>query len=381
MAKSSGVQAFLERKAEGPAFALAALCMISRAAQFYSGGAIALAHVLGPRGLAIFNAATGVGLAAGAELLGSIAGRQWQLNMSEARDASARRGLTRHERAALAGHFRAKAWLSFAFMCVGLGASVIAAFAFLWSASGSSAHTLGGFIGEAVVTLLLVAVVSYLGIFKESRGEDPGEIASAQAYGIRAGIVDAAGRRIASGKYAPQDVHIVARSLPRAERERFEAALIRESADDPLWTVRELASWLGCDTPAGRRQITRKLSRLAEKGVGVLRDDVTGQYRVPRSVAAIHFSEDFRAINAGGERRTPSARGLADAASSASQAGAANAENMGASVDTSETGQGADRPAELGTLALASAPAILAPSPHTAGYTTGAPPLLADPLR
>lgn len=376
MAKVGGVQGFIERRAEGPAFALAAFCMIARASSFYSGGAIALAHILGPRGLALFNGATGVGLAVGAELLGSIAGRQWQVNASEARDAGTRRGMTRHEREALAAHFASRARLSLVFMCVGLGASVAAGFSFLWGASGAGAHTFAGALGELVVTLLLVSIVAYLGIFKESRGDDPGELASVQAYAIRADIVREAGRRIASGKYAPQDVRIVARSLPRAERERFEAALTRESTDDPLWTVRDIAAWLGCDTPAGRRQITRKLARLMERGAGVLRDDASGQYRVPRSVAALHFAEDYVSINRAGERRTPSARGLARAESIASQDRAANALAAGASSDTTGPRQGADSPATMSALALASAPAVLvagSSAPYTPHLLAGAP--------
>lgn len=372
MGKVRGVQGFIEHGAEGPAFGLAAFCMIARAAQFYSGGAIALAHVLGPGGLAMFNAATGVGLAVGAELLGSIAGRQWQASASEARDALALRGLTRHEREARAAHFRARARLSLFFMCIGLGASVAAGFSFLWGASGN--HTLGGALGELVVTLLLVSVVSYLGIFKESRGEDPAELASAQAYGIRADIVRQSGARIAGGDYSAQDVHIVARSLPRAERERFEAALIRESVEDPLWSVRDIANWLGCDTPAGRKQITRKLSRLMERGAGVLREGDSGQYRVPRSVAALHFAEDFVSINRNGERRTPSARTSASAGTLARQIEAASAQESGGTAPTDGTGRGRDVPAQPAILTYASTPAA-------ASTQRGAPPILADPIR
>lgn len=309
MAKQSrGVQGFLEHRAEGPAFALAVLCMVARASQFYSGGALLLARVLGPAGMAVFNIGSGIGLAVGCELLGSIAGRAWQLNKMEALEVRGRKGLARAERQALAEHFASRARLSFLFMCIGLGASVCAAFAFMWTESGS--HSLSGILGELVVTLLLVSVIAYLGIFKESsQSESASEIASAQAVSLRASIVDAAGKRIATGKHTPQDVRLVARALPRAERERFEAALLPETANDPHWTVRDIASWLGCDTPAGRRQIVRKLSRLAEHGTGVLRDD-TGAYRVPRSVVIATFAEDFLAINGrGSARNTPTLAG------------------------------------------------------------------------
>lgn len=302
--KHGGVQAWLETQAEGPAFGLAVLCMVARAAQFYSGGALALARILGPGGMTVFNILSGVGLAAGCELLASIAGRAWQSALTEAREVQGRRGLTRQERAALASHFQSKARLSLVFMCIGLAASVAAAFSFMWTETGQ--HSVTGILGELIVTVLLVSVVAYLGIFKESRGEDPADIASAQAYTIRAQVTDAAGRRIAAGTYSAQDVRIVARALPRAERERFESALTLDSALDPLWTARDIAVWLGCDTPAGRRQITRKLARLLDHGAGVLRDDTTGQYRVPRSIVFQHFADDFLTINnPKSERRTP----------------------------------------------------------------------------
>lgn len=309
---SRGVQGFLEHRAEGPAFALAVLCMVARASQFYSGGALLLARVLGPAGMQVFNIGSGIGLAVGCELLGSIAGRAWQLNKAEALEVQGRKGLSRAERHSLAEHFAGRARLSFVFMAIGLGASVAAAFAFMWTETGSRLSW--GTLGNIVVTVLLVAVVAYLGIFKESRGEDASEIASAQAVSLRAGIVDAAGKRIAAGTHTSQDVRLVARALPRAERERFEAALLPESANDPHWNVREIAAWLGCDTGAGRRQIVRKLAKLAEHGAAILRDD-TGAYRVPRSVVIASFADDFLAINGRErERSTPraSSRAIAE---------------------------------------------------------------------
>jgi len=296
MSKTKGVQGFLEEKAEGPAFGLVAVCMMLRAVSFYSGNAHLLTNLLGPRGLAIFDDASGFGLTVGTELLMSIAGRQWQSNKREAREASARRGLNRQERAALVKHYNHNANISLTFMLMGLGASVTAAFSFLGTAAGAT--SIGGKLSEILVSLLLVSVVLYLGVFKESRGVDPSELASAQAHSIRGNVVDAAGRRIAAGAYGPQDVRIVAQQLERTERDKFMGALLPETPDDPMWTAKDIATWLGTESATARKQIARKLRKLADAGAGVIMDDATGKYRVPRSVVVAHFAEDFVSINA-----------------------------------------------------------------------------------
>lgn len=290
--RTRGVQGFLEEKAEVPAFALVALCMMARALQFYSGGAIVLAAALGARGVAVFNGFTGFGLAVGTELLMSIAGRQWQANAAEARDVAARRGLNKHERAAMAAHFQSKARWAFAFMIVGLCASITAAFSFLWTANGAN-HSPTAAISEIAISLLLVSVVFYLGVIKESRGDDPSEIATSRAFQLRAQVVEAAGARIASGTYTDQDVRIVKSALPRSERARFEQALVRDDASDAVWTASQIVAWLGCDDVAGRRRVQRKLARLAEQNAGVIKDEDTRQFRVPRSVVLRHFAEEF----------------------------------------------------------------------------------------
>lgn len=296
MARSQGLQGFLETRAEGPTFTVVALCMIARAAQFYSGSALQLAQLLGRAGLQAFEILTGVGLAVGAELLFAIAGRNWQSHKREARDAMARRGVPRAEKIAQRDHYLDKSRVSFWFMLIGLGASLTAAFSFLFGANGD--HTPGAILSDILVSLLLVAVVAYLAIFKETRGTDPGEAAQEQARAARTSAIAEAGKRIASGVYAPRDVRVVARQLPRAERDKFEAALLPDDVNDPQWTKRDILAWLGDDSTQTRRRIERKLSRLYENGAGVLRDDATKSYRIPRSIALRHFAEEFLAAHA-----------------------------------------------------------------------------------
>ncbi len=375
MAKTKGVQGFLEEKAEGPAFALVALCMMLRAVSFYSGNAHLLINLLGVRGLAIFDDASGFGLTVGTELLMSIAGRQWQSNKREAREASARRGLNRNERAALVAHYTSKARLSLLFMLIGLGASVTAAFSFLWSATG--VNSIGGALSEILVSLLLVSVVFYLGVVKESKGLDPSEVASAQAHSIRGNVVDAAGRRIAAGAFTPQDVRIVAQQLERNERDRFLGALLPETPDDPVWTAADIARWLGAESATARKQIARKLRKLADSGAGAVMDDTTGKYRIPRSVVVSHFAGDYVEMHArGATARNPTsainetAIGQTDAAKPQKRRGASDRDKTQTAIrQPSDSGASPHQGVigALGGLARGAAGALGAPGRSAGG--------------
>lgn len=379
MARSQGLQHFIESKAAGPAFAIAAACVILRGAVFWSGGAFSVAAVLGTRGVHIFDGLTGVGVATGAELLASIFGRQWLRYKSEAREAAGRGGLRRAERAALVAEYTFRARLSFVFALFGVTASTAAGFAFLHSASGAS--SLGANLGELAVTVALVSVLTALGTFYEARPDDAGELATEHARALRARIVEAAGQRIARGDAAPQDIRLVAKALPRREQDRFISALLPESADDPAWSVADLADWLGADTPSGRRQLHRRLSRLAERGAAVTRDD-RGSYRIPRSVAVAEFAGDFVKLNRpGGSRRSPSSVPAGDTSAPATRQ-TYPPSPLAASHD-SDAGTTTTDARQVPALVLASsqegqgATVYVPYTPHVPGV----PPLLASVLR
>lgn len=300
--KAGGIQGWIEHSAEKPAFFLAFGSMVLRAAAFWSGGSFSIAALLGPRAW-LFNDVTGLGIGVGCELLGSIAGRQWQRYKAEAIEAGGRRGVTKAEREALVRHFQSRARLHMVYCALGLAASVVAGFAFFQSTSGN--HSLGGDIGELAIAGVLVAIVSYLGIFKETQTDDPRELATAHARTIGSDIVSKAGARLAAGTYSRQDALLVAGALPKVERERFLAATLQSQEDDPIWTVNDLLSWMGAETLAARRQVQRKLSKLMASGAPITRD-MDGKYLIPRSEAALRFAGDFQRI-ALGEARSPSA--------------------------------------------------------------------------
>ena len=294
MAQSKGLQHFIEAKAAGPAFLIAATSTMLRGATFWSGGAFTVGGLLGPAGLRVFNGLTGFGIAVGAELLASIFGRQWLRYKSEIHEAEGRPGLRRAERAALVAEYTFRGRLSLAFMALGILASTAAGFMFLLSSTQTT--TPAAAAGELLITIILVAILTAIGVFFETKADDAGEIATEQARALRSKITEAAGTRVARGDGTPQDIRLLAKALPRREQERFMAAMLPETPDDPLWSVADLADWLGMDTPSGRRQLHRRLVRLTERGASVTRD-AKGAYRLPRSVAVSEFAGDFVQLN------------------------------------------------------------------------------------
>lgn len=298
------LQEWLDTEASKYAWALLLISIVGRGASFYSGGALSLPHLLGPRGMSIFDGITGVGIAFGCEMVSSIAGRAWQRNLQTAQDASGLSNVKARERVALEKRALAKATLDFRAMCLGIAGSVFAAFMFLFTANAD--HSIGTLLDEALVTTLLVGMMTYLGVFNTTPRSDPGQIATAQAMEIRGAVTDQAGRRIATGVYSPDDVYTVAGQLPKGDREKFVAALVRPEPDDPMWGTREMADWLGLaqlpseqDEAAARRRLVRLLARVARDDARVQKD-AHGKYQVPRSLALIHLADLYIELHRAG---------------------------------------------------------------------------------
>ena len=268
----NGLQAWLESGAKGPAFAIVAVCMIMRAASAYSGGAVNLPHLLGAGGMAVFDMLTGVGLAVGAELLASIAGRAARRHQEEAMEAASTPGLKKWERDVRAQRERRRFYLNGAFSLGGLAASIYGAMWFLWNATPR--HDLGTIIGEVATTAILVAIVYYLGVVAEDIPDDPREVATARATNMQLRLLESAGERIAQGKHSRQDVTLFAENLPRTQRARFRAIMAQEGPDDPAWGSAHIVEWL-CATGASldlvRKRVQRALKLAEERGQDIRR--------------------------------------------------------------------------------------------------------------
>jgi len=289
------LQEWLDTEASKYAWAVTFASAAARASSFYSGGALSLPRLLGPFGMAIFDGVSGVGLAFGAEMLSSIAGRAWQRNTRLSRDALMAPNMRRSEREALRLQYQDRAKLDFAGMCLGIIGTICAAFMFMFTANPD--HSIAAILNELLVTVLLVGITTYLGVFNTTPRADPAQLAQAQAMEIRGAVTDAAGRRIASGVYAPDDVYTVASQLPRGDKEQFVGALVRPDVDDPLWGTREMCDWLGLadlpseqDEAAARRRVTRLLQKAARDDARIHKND-KGQYQVPRSLALVYLAD------------------------------------------------------------------------------------------
>lgn len=330
------LQGWLEERAQGPVYAMAATSMVLRAALFYSGQGANFEHLMGPLGMGIINGVTAIGLAAGGELLASIAGRSWKRNRAEASEAKLRTDLKPMQRDVMASLFGEKARVDFWFMLVGVGASFLAAMSYMWIANPD--HSLGAVVSEVVLTGLLLSIMTYLGIFKEGKRRNVAEEQAERAQDVASQIVDEAGKRIAAGVHTIQDVRVFARALPRVARDKFLAAFAAETPDDPTWTTTDIANWLNCESQAGKRQITRKLAKLAETGAPITRDE-RGAYRIPRSAVFLHFAEDFQKMLAGGQQ-TPSVRTIRR------PSGPVNAQDQTGDMDKKGSATGAGQASE-----------------------------------
>lgn len=302
------LQDWLDTEASKFAWAVTFLSAAARASSFYSGGALSLPHLLGPSGMAIFDAVSGLGIAFGAEMLSSIAGRAWRRNKRLAREALALPNMKRSERENRRAEYLELALVDRAGFFIGVGGTICAAFGFLLTAN--SDHSVATLLFEALVTLILVSVATYLGVFNTTPRTDPGQSAQAQAIEIRGAVTDAAGGRIATGIYSPDDVYTVASQLPRGDREQFIAALVRPDVDDPLWGTREMCDWLGVadlpseqDEQAARRRLTRLLAKLAKEDVRIQKND-KGLYQVPRSLALVYLADLFTELQRAKVRQT-----------------------------------------------------------------------------
>lgn len=308
------LQDWLDTEASKFAWAVTFFSAVGRAASFYSGGALSLPHVLGPLGMAIFDIISGVGLAFGAEMLSSIAGRAWQRNTALAHEVMGRPNLKRQERESDKARYLAKAKIDLAGMVLGIVGTICAAFMFMFTATAD--HSLVNILNELLVTVLLVGIVTYLGVFNTTPHTDPSQTATDQAIEIRGAVADQSGRRIASGVYSPDDVYVVAAELPRGDKEKFIAALVRPEPDDPMWGTREMSDWLGLadlpseqDEAAARRRLVRLLAKYAKEDARIQKN-AKGQYQVPRSLALTYLADLYIELHRAARRLPGGSSGL-----------------------------------------------------------------------
>lgn len=293
--KPVSLQDWLETRGAVVAFVIAAVSMMLRGAEFYSGGAFNLAASLGPHGTTAFNILSGLGLAVGCELVGSIAGRDMLYNQAEALEVDEQRGLTKPQRAARKKAYEVQAKRAGVFMWLGFLFSFAAAVYY----SVTTTHASGLAIGlEVIIAGALEAVLVYLGVFKQSHN-NPAKEAEALGHDLLRDVMITAAQRIRDGvAYSMQDVRLVARAIKdKREAERFEAAYMQGSPDEPIWTTRDIMTWLGDPTSeALRKRINRKLAGAMAHGGSVWKDSKTGAFQIAKGEAGRLFMDDYLSL-------------------------------------------------------------------------------------
>jgi hypothetical protein len=291
-ATSGGLKAIIERKLEGPVFLITALMMVIRAAQVYSGGALVMSRVLGPF-FPAFESVTGFGLGAGGELLMTIAGRTWRGWRKEALEIETRPGLNAKQRKALIKAANEQAGHSKAFMIVGACVSLYTGISYLWeNSSHGSGFSWGAALSDVAPTIIITAVVFYLGVLRDMKDESAQEAALAALDGGMTDALLAAVERFKAGISTDKDNRFIAENLPPHQAAKFRRAVAKATQGEQ-WTaakVREAAG-LGND-PATIRALTRQIAALArepENGIEKAPDGRT--WLIPRAIVMDTWGE------------------------------------------------------------------------------------------
>lgn len=347
--KPVSLQDWLETRGAVVAFIIAAVSMMLRGAEFYSGGSFILSRALGPNGTTVFNILSGLGLGVGCELVGSIAGRDWLYNQAEALEVDEQRGLTKPQRAARKRAFDKAAGRAQVFMWLGFAFSFAAAAYYSITTTGASGWAIGL---ELIIAGALEAVLVYLGVFKQSHSS-PAKEAEALGHELLRDVMITAAERIRDGmSYSMQDVRLVARAIKdRREAERFEAAYMTGSPDEPIWTTRDVMTWLGDPTSeALRKRINRKLSGEMARGGPVWKDNKTGAFQLAKGDVGRIFMDDYLAL-----RQVALATKPGQSTSAKPQAAAAAAANPGTDPTAPHALDNPETPSESQAAAVAGA--------------------------
>lgn len=380
-----GLAAIIENKAETPVFFVVTAMMVIRASEVFSGGALVLSHLLGPAWYPRFEIATGTGMGLGSEMLMTIAGRTWRGWQHEATEIASRAGLSKIQRKALLDDARRNARHSFWFMLVGAAASLYAGVMFLLTNGANGG--VGPFIGDLVAVALVDALVLYLGVFREARRPDASQLAQA---GIQAGMnaaLDAAVMRLRDGTSTDRDHNLIADVLPPHKATQFRRSVAKQQ-QGRTWKTAQLREALGIGRDAGGiRDLNRQVLALAKNADNGLTKDIDGRtWLIPHATVMEIWGEEIAREQVRREGLAPARRrtdGGSFGKNSRVPSSAPDRRRQGAAV-APVSSAAADATPEMGALAplaLASAPAVMAPSPHVAGYTAGTPTLWAGQLR
>lgn len=279
---TGNLQYVIEHRLEGPVFAIVAAMMVIRAAQQFSGGALVMSRFLGPVWFPRFEIITGLGLGLGSEMLMTIAGRGWRAWKLDEAELAARPGLSKIQRASYVSHAQAQATYSFRFMLVGAGASLYTGVAFMLSNATAS---FGVALADVVTVAIISATVLYLGVFRDSRGQDSTQAALEHIDAGMSEALDAAIARFRDGTYTEIDTQLIAENLPPHKQARFRRAVAKQETGR-MWRTVQLREALGIGRDSlGIRDLNRQVNALAKTPENGLSKGVDGRtWLIPHRV-------------------------------------------------------------------------------------------------
>lgn len=260
-----GLKDIIEHRLETPVFLIVAVMMVIRAAQQFSGGALIMASWLGPVWFPRFEIATGLGLGLGSEMLMTLAGRSWRSWLQQATEIAARTGLSKIQRTSYTREAQANARYSQRFMWVGAGASLYTGVSFLITNSTVTGHfDLGEAIADVVTCAVITAVVLYLGVFRETTGQDEAQAAIAELDHGMNGLLNAAIERFKSNTATEQDERFIAEHLPPHRQAKFRRAIAKANKGR-MWKASQVREALGIGQDARLiRDLNRQVNLLAK---------------------------------------------------------------------------------------------------------------------
>src|SRR6185437_4411316 len=290
---SRGLKDVIEHRLEAPVFFIVAAMMVIRAAQQFSGGALIMASSLGPVWFPRFEIATGLGLGLGSEMLMTLAGRSWRSWLQQATEIAARPGLSRIQRTSYISEAQAKAGHARAFMWIGAGASLYTGVSFLITNSTATGHfDVGEAIADIVTCAVITAVVLYLGVFRESTGQDEAQAAVDALDHSMNGLLNAAIERFKGAVATDQDIRFIAEHLPQHKQAKFRRAVARENKGR-MWKASQIREALGIGQDARLiRDLNRQINLLARTPENALTKAEDGRtWLVPHAIVMDTWGE------------------------------------------------------------------------------------------
>ena len=255
--KHKGLKDIIEHRLETPVFVIVGVMMVIRAAQVFSGGALTMNQWLGPVWFPRFEIATGIGLGLGSEMLMTLAGRSWRNWKTQATEIAGRSGLSKIQRTSYINEAKANARNSFVFMLVGAAASLYTGISFLLSNGGDAFQ-------DTMACVVITAVVLYLGVFRETGGQDETQAALA---GLDAGMNDVlftAIEHFKQGIATDQEIRYIAEHLPQHKQAKFRRAVAKENKGR-MWKASQVREALGLGNDARLiRDLNRQVNALAK---------------------------------------------------------------------------------------------------------------------